>query len=87
MTTADKQLLHAALLQALRAVGDRGRGEHLLLTDSRMAGFESLTLPQLQLELRALADKRWVVPFSPPLGGQRYRITDFGASQLEEQGL
>lgn len=86
MNNTDKNLLHARILQVLRELGDKGRGEQLLVDDARMAGFE-LSLPELRSELWALADKAWIVSFSPPLGGTRYRITELGSSKLREQGL
>lgn len=87
MIPQDQELLRSRLLQALQAVGDAGRGVQLLLNDSRMAGFDALTLPELERELRNLADQRWVIAFSPPIGGQRYRLTEIGASKLREAGL
>lgn len=86
MTAAEITSLHIALLQALKAAGDVGRPEERLLTDARMAGFNALTVPTLQRELRALADRSLVNTFTP-IAGLRYRITSLGNAQLDEAGL
>ena len=86
MSPTDQTLLHAALLQSLRATGDLGRTAELLRTDALIAGFD-LSLPALRVELRLLADKGWLAEVPAPLGSTRYRITALGRSILEEQGL
>lgn len=86
MTEADQASLHVSILQALKAAGDVGRPEDRLLTDARMAGFGDITMPVLQSELRTLADRNWIISFSP-IGAKRYRATDLGKSKLVEAGL
>lgn len=90
MTPTEKSQLHVALLQVLRAAGDLGRPEERLVTDMRMAGFAAITLPELQEELRALADKEggaWVLPEASPFGGVRWAATAKGLRKLTEAGL
>lgn len=86
MTPTDQTLLHASLLQTLRASGDLGRTAELLRNDALIAGFD-LSLPALRVELRTLADKGWIAEIPQPLGSTRYRITALGRSILEEQRL
>lgn len=86
MTSADRSLLHASILQSLREIGNHGRPTQLLLVDARMAGFE-LSLPELERELRQLADENLIASFTPALGAPRYRITGLGESKLVEAGL
>jgi hypothetical protein len=87
MTDSEKNELRVRLLQVLSAAGDIGRPADRLLTDARMAGFDTLTVPTLKIELRTLADKGWAIAFEPLVGGTRYRITALGTSVLQEQGL
>jgi len=87
MTPDESQSLAVFLMVGLRAAGDAGRGEDRLLLDARREGFADLAAPDLQLQLRGLADKSWLAPYNSPLGGKRWRITARGESALAEQGL
>ena len=75
------------ILDALRALGELGAAEERILRDARAEGFVTLTAPALLTALRQLADQRYVTPYTPPLGGQRWRITALGTSALAEQGV
>jgi hypothetical protein len=85
MNAAEKIRLHVAIAQALRSQGDSGLNEDQLLLAQRIAGFD-LSLPALQVELRALADQNVIAAFTP-LSGKRYRLTAIGESKLAEAGL
>jgi hypothetical protein len=87
MNASDRLLYHVALLRALRTKGEIGMPEATLLDFVRMAGFEDTSLPLLQVELRALADRNWIAPCGNALTGARYRATALGESHLAEAGL
>jgi hypothetical protein len=85
MNPAEKIRLHVAVSQVLRSQGDAGLNEDGLLLAARLAGFD-VTLPALQVELRALGDQNVIAAFTP-LSGKRYRLTAIGESKLAEAGL
>ncbi len=80
-------LRKVSLLQTLRSAAPYGVPEPVLLTQVRLAGHRDLTLPQLQLELRGLADEGLALRLPGSLGGDRWRITDLGDSKLTEAGV
>ena len=85
MSPTERSNLHIAILQTLRAIGATGQNESGLANAARLAGFD-LTLAELGVELRAVADENLIAAFTP-LGGKRWRITALGESQLAEAGL
>jgi hypothetical protein len=88
MTPTEQAQLHVILLQALRSKGDLGRTVEALLHDARMiGGFDAITKPQLESELKQLADKNWIAPMEFDLGLPRFRIAALGLSKLTEARL
>lgn len=87
MTDTERASLRRLLLLALELSGELGMPENRLLADARAEGFVGLTAPQLELQLRAMADGRHVTPYDPQLGAKRWRITALGHSALVEAGL
>lgn len=79
--------LHTFLLLALNAIGELGIREEDLLVRTRTASWRMLTLPMLQAELRALADKQYVLSYQPALGQARWKLAGLGRAALQEQGL
>ncbi len=75
------------LLISLRHSGQRGASQEILLAHLRTQRDESFTEPQLERELRALADQRLVAPYEQQILGKRWRITALGESTLQEAGL
>lgn len=86
MTAPEIQALHTSLLLMLNAVGEIGIQETSILPRIRL-DFRDLTAPQLSVELRAMADRGWIVSYQPSLGGQRWKITGLGRAALQEAGL
>lgn len=80
-------LRQVSLLQTLRSAQPYGVPEPVLLTQVRIAGHRDLTVPELQLDLRTLADAGHALRMPGTLGGDRWRITDLGLSKLTEAGL
>lgn len=84
MTTDQHRI--TSILLILQVTGEVGIQETHLLPRLRLE-FRELTAPQLSAELRALADKQWVIEQDGALGTKRWRITGRGTSQLQEAGL
>ena len=80
-------LLQIDLLLALRPAGQFGITAESLLGDMRRGRHRELTLPQLEIALRGLADLRHATPFTTALRQPRWRITAHGTSALVEEGL
>jgi hypothetical protein len=80
-------LRKVSLLQTLRSAQPYGVPEPVLLTQVRLAGHRDLTVPELQTELRSLADQGLTLRLPNSLGGDRWRITDLGLSKLTEAGV
>ncbi len=87
MTTADLAQLRVFLLLALHAVGEVGIPAEGLLIRARIETFASLTLPQLELQLRVLADESKALAYGTALGQQRWKLTGLGRAALQEAGL
>jgi hypothetical protein len=87
MTPYQQVNVQTFLLATLRSAGTTGISEEQLLLLMRREGYVDMTAPQLAIELRSLADKSWLLPFEPPLGAKRWRITTAGQAILSEQGL
>lgn len=87
MTPYQQVNVQTFLLATLRSAGGTGISEEQLLTLMRREGYVDMTVPQLASELRALADKSWLIAFDPPLGARRWRITTAGHAILSEQGI
>lgn len=75
------------LLSALGVAGAVGLTAETLLREARTEISAAITIRQLDTELRALADKSWITPFTPALAARRWRITALGQSALQEAGL
>lgn len=75
-----------AILLQLRAADGSGLAAQWLLDGLRLAAHD-LTLPELEAELRGLADKGWVLRYEAGIAGVRWRITGQGKSQLQEARL
>lgn len=75
------------ILAALLTDSEFGRSEQALLRDARVELDRQLTQPQLEQQLREMADKCWITPYSPALAGKRWRITKLGRSIASEEGL
>jgi len=87
MTQYQQVNLVTFILATLRSCSSTGLSEEQLLMLLRREGYSALTAPELEVELRGLADKSWLVPFTPPLGAKRWRISTLGISILTEQGV
>lgn len=87
MTAAEISQLHVFLLLSLNAVGEIGLPAASLLVRARVETYAALTLPELELQLRALADERKAQSYGTALGQQRWRITGLGRAALQEAGL
>ena len=87
MTVAEIAHLRVFLLLTLNAAGQIGMQAESMLTRARVETFDALTLPELELQLRVLADERKVVSFGTALGQQRWKITGLGNAALQEARL
>lgn len=79
--------LSTFILVALLGSGALGMELSLLHQESRRRVNPAITLPDLQREVRQLADKSLVVEFAPVTGSSRWRITALGVSAAQELGL
>lgn len=79
--------LHTDLLRALHRTQPYGLPADTLLSDMRLMRHRGVTLPQVETALRDLADKSLVTPLDGALVSGRWRITQLGASTLQEEGI
>lgn len=86
MSPAEIIRLRVALLQQMRNITPFGLGVEMLLNDMRLAGFRTITEPELDGVLQALA-KEHLVSVLRGLAGLRWRITELGMSNLTEAGV
>lgn len=86
MNDLERQQLHLSLLLMLLAAGDLGMSEAGMLPRLRL-DYPALTAPQLSVELRTLADKKWALTHQPSLGAERWKLISLGRAALQEAGL
>jgi len=87
MIAAEENDLHVLVLQILRSKKDLGRTEPALLNDVRLSGGFEIELAELQVQLRALGDKSWIVPMRSELAAKRWVIAPLGETKLLQAGL
>jgi hypothetical protein len=75
------------LLMSLHHTGERGASVGILTGCARAQLDDTITEPQVERELRGLADKRLVSLYEQPILGKRWRITALGTDTLREAGL
>ena len=75
------------ILCALSAAGQLGLTVETILREARAELQRDLTLPELETEIRTLADKSLLTIYTPTLGSKRWRITQLGTSVVKEEGL
>jgi len=79
--------LQQFLLRVLGTLGTIGATPGFLLQHARVQSWPQLTQPDLDSHLRALADQRFVISYTPPLQTLRWKITPDGEVQLRILGL
>ena len=79
--------LSTFILASLVVSGALGMELSLLHQESKRRVSTTITLPDLEREVRKLADKSLVVEFPPIVGSSRWRITAVGVSAAQELGL
>ncbi|ACB76690.1 hypothetical protein [Opitutus terrae] len=75
------------LLLSLHADGEIGCSEARLLQRAIAEGWPRLTLPELQVTLRELANSGWVLSWKPKLAGWRWKLAEQGVLVLREKNL
>jgi hypothetical protein len=85
MTAKERKDLRLLILTGLRADA-RGRTARLLLNDARGEGIQA-TLPEVEDELKQMADASDIAVFDHPYAGPRWVITERGRMTLRDAGL
>lgn len=75
------------LLLSLHAAGNIGISEKLLCDRAIVEGWPRLTLPELQVHLRDMANDRWALSWKPALADVRWKIAEQGTLLLREKNL
>ena len=75
-----------ALLLILRTASTLGMPVARLVTELRFAAHD-MSAPEVEAELRKLADVRQVIRYAAGAAGTRWRITGEGNAHLTEGGL
>lgn len=86
MTPSEQDALNLSVLMMLAAAAEIGLQQISMMPRLRL-DYPSLTEPALDVALRSLADRKFIISHQPTLGGLRWKILSQGRAALQEAGL